>query len=146
MIHHAAMGGPPPANMPIHQHNLMAMGYAHGGADHSEGALSKIVRGNPIHKYPGEVSTENGQYYMDGDTTGQEDKIPAMLSDGEFIVDATTVARIGEGNNKAGAKVLNEMRNMIAKDAGSSVPQGKVGPLTTYLHKAQKKVLGGKSK
>lgn len=44
--------------------------------------------------------------YVDGHTDGQADKIPAMLSDGEFVIPADVTSALGAGNNKAGAKKL----------------------------------------
>lgn len=53
--------------------------------------------------------------YLNGETGGQDDKIPAMLSDGEYIIDASTVSDLGDGNNKAGAKKLDIVVKKIRK-------------------------------
>ena len=53
--------------------------------------------------------------YLGGETGGQDDKIPAMLSDGEYIIDASTVSDLGDGNNKAGAKKLDIAIKKIRK-------------------------------
>lgn len=65
--------------------------------------------------------------YVGGGTTGQGDKIPAMLSDGEFVVDADTVAALGDGNNAAGASALEQMRQNIRKHKRSA-PVSKIPP------------------
>jgi hypothetical protein len=65
--------------------------------------------------------------YMDGGTAGQSDKIPAMLSDGEFVMDADTVAALGDGNNAAGASALEQMRQNIRKHKRSA-PKDKIPP------------------
>lgn len=51
--------------------------------------------------------------YVQGGTAGQADKIPALLSDGEFVMDADTVSALGDGNNAAGASALEQMRQSI---------------------------------
>jgi hypothetical protein len=72
--------------------------------------------------------------YINGETSGQEDKIPAMLSDGEYVIPADVLAHLGDGNNNAGAKKLNEM---IGKIRGSKGMKNALPPksksLTAYL-------------
>lgn len=51
--------------------------------------------------------------YIEGEDGGQDDTIPAKLSDGEYVMDASTVADIGDGNNRAGAKKLDKFRKKI---------------------------------
>jgi hypothetical protein len=53
--------------------------------------------------------------FLDGDTHGQADKIQALLSDGEYVVNASRVADLGDGNNKAGAKFLDSFLKNIAE-------------------------------
>lgn len=53
------------------------------------------------------------QGLVKGPGTGQSDDIPAMLSDGEYVMDAETVSAIGDGSNDAGAKKLDEMRERL---------------------------------
>jgi hypothetical protein len=60
-----------------------------------------------------------------GEGTGQSDEIkattpgghPVLLSDGEYVIDAGTVAALGDGSTKAGAKRLDEMRKQIRTKA-----------------------------
>lgn len=40
---------------------------------------------------------------------------PAALSEGEFVIDAQTVAMIGDGNSDAGAAILKKMVQDIRK-------------------------------
>jgi hypothetical protein len=79
--------------------------------------------------------------YMEGGTTGQSDKIPAMLSDGEFVMDAETVAMLGDGNNAAGASALEQMRQNIRKQKRSA-PANKIPPKAKkpeqYMKKGKK--------
>jgi len=73
-----------------------------------------------------------------GPGDGQSDDIPAMLADGEYVIDAETVAQIGNGSTKAGAKALDEFRKNIRKHKRSA-PLDKIPPktkaLTSYLKK-----------
>ena len=73
-----------------------------------------------------------------GPGDGQSDDIPAMLADGEYVIDAETVAQIGNGSTKAGAKALDEFRQNIRKHKRSA-PLDKIPPktksLTSYLKK-----------
>lgn len=46
---------------------------------------------------------------------GQDDKIPAMLSDGEYIMDAETVSALGDGSTEAGAQTLDRLRENLRK-------------------------------
>jgi hypothetical protein len=73
-----------------------------------------------------------------GPGDGQSDDIPAMLADGEYVIDAETVAQIGNGSTKAGAKALDEFRMNIRKHKRSA-PLDKIPPktktLTSYLKK-----------
>lgn len=73
-------------------------------------------------------------FYVSGETKGQDDKIPAMLSDGEYVIPADTVAHLGDGNNNAGAKKLDEMIKKIRGSKGmkNALPP-KAKSLTAYL-------------
>lgn len=53
--------------------------------------------------------------YIAGETKGQDDKIPAVLSDGEFVIPADVVSDLGDGNNEAGAKELYKFMSNIRK-------------------------------
>ncbi len=83
--------------------------------------------------------------YLEGGTAGQDDKIPAMLSDGEYVMDADTVAALGDGNNAAGAAKLDEMRENIRTHKRSApankIPPKAKGPLA-YMKKAKGKKNG----
>lgn len=77
-------------------------GYSHGG-DMSEGRSSFAVRG------PGD---------------GRSDDIPAVLSDGEYVMDAETVALLGNGSSKAGADALDRFRINLRKHKGKKLANG----------------------
>ena len=71
---------------------------------------------------------------------GQSDDIPAMLADGEYVIDAETVAQIGNGSTKAGAQALDKFRENIRAHKRSA-PVNKIPPktkaLTSYLRGAK---------
>jgi len=71
---------------------------------------------------------------------GQSDDIPAMLADGEYVIDAETVAQIGNGSTKAGAQALDKFRENIRRHKRSA-PVNKIPPktkaLTSYLKGAR---------
>ena len=66
----------------------------------------------------------DGGYAVGGPGDGREDKIPAMLSDGEYVIDAETVAMLGNGSSKAGADALDKFRVNIRKHKGRKLSKG----------------------
>ena len=60
-----------------------------------------------------------------GGGTGRSDEIPARLSDGEYVMDAETVALLGDGSTNAGAHRLDQMRAKIRQHKGKSMARGK---------------------
>jgi hypothetical protein len=67
----------------------------------------------------------HGSFAVHGPGTGRSDEIPAMLSDGEYVMDAETVSMLGDGSSKAGAKKLDDLRVKIRKHKGKSLAKGK---------------------
>lgn len=104
-----------------------------GGLMHmADGGSAYYTYGRPVN--PAENLASGGQPMMGGGTPmvqgridyrhgsavegpgdGQSDDIPAMLADGEYVIDAETVAMLGNGSNKAGAEKLDEFRMNIRK-------------------------------
>jgi hypothetical protein len=70
-------------------------------------------------------------YVQDGPGSGQDDLVPAMLSPKEYILDATTMSRLGDGNPDEGARRVDGMRAALAKQSGSKhvVPPKAKSPL-----------------
>jgi hypothetical protein len=66
--------------------------------------------------------------YVEGPGTGRSDEIDAKLSDGEYVIDAETVALLGDGSSKAGAKRLDQFRANIRKHKGKALSGGKFSP------------------
>jgi hypothetical protein len=79
-----------------------------------------------------------GRYY-EGKGSGRDDKIPALLSDGEYVMDAETLALLGDGSTKEGAKRMDEFRAKIRKHKGSALSRGRISPNA----KSPDKYMGG---
>lgn len=86
------------------------IGYAEGGEMHDDMVkhLLEYKKGGG-HNGPGPVK---------GIGSGQEDKIPAWLSDGEYVWSAQDVADLGDGSTEEGVRRLDKMRQMVRKQAG----------------------------
>ena len=69
--------------------------------------------------------------YVKGAGTGRSDDIPARLSDGEYVMDAETVALLGDGSGSAGAQRLDEMRRNLRKHKAEKLKKG------GFSHKAK---------
>lgn len=82
-------------------------GYAEGGD--VEGALGTLSDEPMVASGPGD---------------GRSDDIDAKLSDGEYVIDAETVALLGNGSIDAGAAALDEMRRQIRMHKGAKLAQG----------------------
>jgi hypothetical protein len=67
-------------------------------------------------------------YAVQGPGTGRSDSIEARLSDGEYVIDAETVALLGNGSTKAGAAMLDQMRQGIRQQKGRALAKGKFSP------------------
>lgn len=63
-----------------------------------------------------------------GGGTGREDTVPARLSDGEYVMDAETVALLGDGSTRAGAQKLDAFRAQVRQHKGRALARGKFSP------------------
>jgi hypothetical protein len=90
---------------------------AHGGSI-SAGPLAMLAQGG----------AERAQGPVSGPGTGRSDEIPARLSDGEYVIDAETVALLGDGSSDAGAKALDQFRENIRAHKGGALSHGKISP------------------
>jgi len=75
------------------------------------------------------VSKRGG--HQEGEGSGRSDDIPAWLSEGEYIIDAESVALLGDGSGDAGARRLDEMRRNLRKHKGKNLRKGQ------FSHKAK---------
>ena len=63
-----------------------------------------------------------------GGGSGRDDTIEARLSDGEYVIDAETVAMLGDGSTDEGASRLDRMREQIRMHKGRNLAKGKISP------------------
>jgi hypothetical protein len=97
---------------------MMAQGgQAHGGGEGEH--IPEFVTGATGH-------------YVRGRGDGQSDDIPAMLADGEYVFDASTVSTLGNGSSDAGAKLLDAFRESL-RDHTRSAPADKIPPKASPL-------------
>lgn len=88
------------------------------------GYPSDLMMGMPMRRDYG-----RGNYVEpDGQGDGRSDHVEARLSPGEFVVDAESVSMLGNGDNAAGARKLEEMRRGIRKQKGKALVKGKFSP------------------
>lgn len=122
-----------PAPVLKQESRLGSLKYLRQGLTNGRGIIGGLAQGGLPQKYAkaapegheAEFITGLTGYYAQGGGTGQSDDIPAMLHDGDYVMDADTVAALGDGSSKAGAEVLEGMRKQIHHHdtaAGSPVP------------------------
>jgi hypothetical protein len=87
-------------------------------------------------------SSKRTEFAVNGPGTGRSDDIPAVLSDGEYVIDAETVALLGDGSSKAGAKKLDEMRVKVRKHKGRNLAKGK---FSVNAKRPEKYLSGGRT-
>ena len=92
-------------------------GMKRGGLAHPESGVS-VVQGRHDYRQGAAVK---------GPGTGQSDDIPAMLADGEYVIDAELVSMLGDGSNKAGAEKLDQFREAVRKHKRAT-PLHKIPP------------------
>lgn len=63
-------------------------------------------------------------YLAQGSGSGRADTIDAKLSDGEYVIDAETVALLGDGSTKEGARRLDMMRQQLRQQKGKQLARG----------------------
>jgi hypothetical protein len=68
---------------------------------------------------------KGGQFAVKGLGDGRADRVPALLSDGEYVVDAETVALLGNGSTDAGADMLDKFRVSVRKHKGKDLAAGR---------------------
>jgi len=106
--------------------------YQEGGAVMPQ-APSKMNPAFAFYKYgnvPNSVRRYEGGGYAEGGSRGdgRSDHIEALLSPGEFVMDAETVSLLGNGSSEAGARRLEEMRQAVRKQKGGALSKGKFSP------------------
>ena len=113
------------ASSPVLSHAPLKNMYQSIARGMAEGGLpSKYEEATPKGHKPEFITGVTG-FYADGKGTGQSDDIPALLHDGDYVMDAETVSALGDGSSKAGREVLEKFRNQVpheSKTGGSVIP------------------------
>jgi len=73
--------------------------------------------------------------HVTGPGDGTSDSIPARLANGEYVMDAQLVSMLGNGDNSAGAKRLDEFRKNVRAHKGTALAKGKMAPDAKPIHK-----------
>ena len=113
--------GTPPMQQPLGQ--LMTPTRVDGvpqGAANGPAPLNGLM--SQDQPYSNDMATEVGKGAKNGGPIygpggPRDDKVPAMLSNGEHVVDAASVNAMGGGNNAVGQKRLNKLRELLQKGA-----------------------------
>jgi len=97
------------------------------------GNYEKFASGAPSSASPTTFAAQGGTLNQisnlaRGSGSGRDDTINARLSDGEYVMDAETVALLGDGSNSEGARRLDQMRKEIRAQKGKSLAKGKFSP------------------
>lgn len=100
-------------------------GYAQG-ADARQGSYvtGKAMGG----VYAGGGPLQTVARLVRGGGSGRDDTVNARLSDGEYVMDAETVAMLGDGSTDEGARRLDAMRAQLRKHKGRTLAKGKFSP------------------
>jgi hypothetical protein len=103
----------------------------------SQGQVFGALKGKPVQRAEGgEIdgyAGGGGLHYLKSAEDGMADKIPATidnkqpakLSGGEFVIPADVVSHLGNGNSEAGAKQLYDMMDRIRHARTGNKKQGK---------------------
>ena len=103
-------------------------GAANGGLMSASPSYYRYGRPPTAMAMGGRMITSPLTQYGHGGAHGRSDDVPAVLSDGEYVIDAETVALLGNGSVDAGANALDQMREEIRKHKGKNLAQGKISP------------------
>jgi hypothetical protein len=72
--------------------------------------------------------------FLEGASSGQDDTVPALLSEGEYVIPADVVADLGDGNSKAGAKRLGQMIAEVRRHKNIQTHPPKAKGLSAYFN------------
>lgn len=114
--------------------NAAKMSLAEYMAQNWNAVSSGVYNTTPIPQLPGTPKLAMGgglnqvARFARGSGSGRADTINARLSDGEYVMDAETVAMLGDGSSDEGARRLDAMREQLRKHKGRALAKGKFSP------------------
>jgi hypothetical protein len=106
------------AQLPTGIHPVI-QAHATGGQADGQGALSSVGQSR----------------HVTGPGDGTSDSIPARLASGEYVIDAQGVSMLGNGDNAAGARKLDEFRKNLRQHKGGALAKGQMAPDAKPIHK-----------
>jgi hypothetical protein len=137
LVYNFAEGGQTPEE-PAPPSPTLRPGFIHGSAlrpmTHHFGAQfagyrpQQYADGGDVGEHIPQFYSEGGlntldNTYVKGAGDGTSDSVPAMLANGEFVVPADVVSKLGNGSNDAGANVLSEFLSTIREHAQNHDPK-----------------------
>lgn len=131
--------GGAPARKPGVAANMSPFGTPWGVTRANGGLIPGFMRGGYPDLYgvnetgiePMRTFDSGGQSYVDNEFSeapGRADDVNAKLSAREYVVDAETMALLGDGNPDAGAKKMDKFREDVRKHKGKALAKGKISP------------------
>ncbi len=108
------------------------------GGGNPTGMQRGYARGGEVRGYADGGATDGPTGYISASSGGQDDVVPINAAGGEYMFDADSVAALGDGNNAAGAKILDELRQELRKHKRSAPPDKippRAKPLAHYMKK-----------
>ena len=111
------------------------LGYMLTGALPGHAAGGEIEGHNPTFFSEGGLESIDNRY-VQGEGDGTSDSVAAMLANGEFVIPADVVSKLGNGSNEAGAGVLDQFLKVVRTDAnsnGDKLPPKSKGALAYLL-------------
>lgn len=86
------------------------------------------ARGGALSGAPAEPVSSQSLGYLKGPGDGRSDSILARVSNDEYVIDAETMALLGNGSPAAGALKLDEFRERLRKHKGRALSKGRFSP------------------
>jgi hypothetical protein len=107
---------------------LQGMRDGYGAQQTMDGNIPQFAMGGHLGGYSdgGQLLKGPGDGVSDSIPASINDKQPARLADGEFVIPARIVSELGNGSTDAGAKRLYGMMDRIQADRSKTVGKGKV--------------------
>ena len=118
-----------------------------GGVEFAGYEPRKFADGGDVAEHKPQFFSEGGLQSMEntfvrGEGDGTSDSVPAMLANGEFVIPADVVSKLGNGSNGSGATILDQFLTVIREHSQNhnpkKLPPDSKGPLA-YLLQAKRK-------